>query len=390
MPTSPEFPPTSRPPALAPFAITIAHDYFTQLGGAERVAATLISRLRPDRVVTSVWEPRQTFALLADIAPETSFLQHFQWARRDPRPALPLLPLAWRLLRPVTEGIVLTSSTGWAHGIRTSGRARKVVYCHNPARWLYQREDYVEGLGVAARAALALLRPALLRWDRRAARSADLYIANSSVVAERIERVYGLRATIVHPPVAINPGAPQAPVAVPSDKFYLTVGRGRGYKNLDVLLEAFGRMPDRHLVVVGLQPRKDLPWNVTFTGRVSDAELRWLYRSATALVSVSHEDFGLTPLEANTFGTPALLLRAGGFLDSLEEGVSGRFIEEATPTGVVAALRSFPETWDRAAIKAHAAEFSIDAFMERITATLLELTVGLTAVQSSPATASAT
>src|SRR4051794_40415422 len=99
--TSPELPASARPPALAALPITVAHDYFTQLGGAERVAATLIARLRPHRVVTAVWEPRQTFALLADVAPETSFLQYFRWARRDPRPALPILPLAWRMVRPV-------------------------------------------------------------------------------------------------------------------------------------------------------------------------------------------------------------------------------------------------------------------------------------------------
>ena len=60
--------------------------------------------------------------------------------------------------------------------------------------------------------------------------------------------------------------------------------------------------------------------NVAFVGRTSDAELRWLYANASALVSASYEDFGLTPIEAAAFGTPAALLRWGGFLDSLDEG----------------------------------------------------------------------
>lgn len=367
-----QFPAASRPPALTGLPITVAHDYFTQLGGAERVAATLVERLRPQRVVTAVWEPSQTFEL-ADSAPETSFLQRFEWARRDPRPALPLLPMAWRLIRPVSEGVVISSSTGWSHGVRTTGRARKVVYCHNPARWLYQADDYLRGAGPAPRAVLRLLRPMLLRWDQRAAQSVDRYIANSTAVAARIKEVYGRRATVVHPPVSIDPTAPQSEVALPFGDFFLTVGRGRGYKNLDVLLEAFWNMPDKNLVIVGPRPREGWPPNVTFTGRVTDAQLRWLYSSATALISVSHEDFGLTPLEANTFGTPALVLRAGGFLDSLLEGVSGRFIEAETPEAVVRAVQSFPAEWDASVVRAHAAKFSVDAFIERITAVLLEL-----------------
>ena len=40
----------------------------------------------------------------------------------------------------VDEKIVLCSSSGWAHGIHTTGT--KLVYCHCPARWLYKRADY--------------------------------------------------------------------------------------------------------------------------------------------------------------------------------------------------------------------------------------------------------
>ncbi|MDH2443038.1 glycosyltransferase [Amnibacterium sp. CER49] len=346
--------------------LTIAHDYFTQRGGAERVAAALIDALLPDRVVTAVVTPEHTFPLPAGQV-ETTMLQQSELFRSDPRRALPLFPLAWSRVPPVTAGVVICSSSGWSHGIPVTGNARKIVYCHNPARWLYQPDDYFREQPKVLRATMRLLAPLLAHWDRAAAATADVYIANSSSVAERIRTVYGREAVVIHPPVTIDPAGERVPVAGQRPGYFLTVGRGRGYKNLDRLVAAFAELPAERLVVVGEPPRGvDLPSNVSVVHDVSDAELRWLYANARALLSVSHEDFGLTPLEANVFGTPALLVRAGGFLDSLDEGVSGRFLDDDTPAGIAAAVRAFPKRWDSAAIVAHAQDFSLEAFVGRL------------------------
>lgn len=347
--------------------VTVAHDYFTQRGGAERVAAVLIEAMQPIRVITAVHSPQSTFAIDTTARVETTFLQRVHRFRVDPRLALPAIPLAWWLVPRVEEGIVICSSSGWSHSIRTGRRAMKIVYCHNPARWLYQPEDYFKDHPAILRIAMMALRPLLLRWDRRAADSADVYVANSSTVAQRVQAAYGRKAQVIHPPISIDSTGEQSPVSVGFEDFFMTVGRGRGYKNVDLLLAAFARMPEMNLVVVGAPPR-DVPQppNVRFVSGVSDAELRWLYHHCRALVSVSHEDFGLTPLEANAMGSPALVLRAGGFLDSLAEGVSGRYIEHATEESVVAAVRDFPRDWDRPMIRDHAARFSLDTFVRRI------------------------
>ena len=104
---------------------------------------------------------------------------------------------------------------------------------------------------------------------------------------------------------------------------------------------------------------------MTRVGVVSDAQLLWLYANARGLVSVAQEDFGLTPLEANAFGTPVAVLRAGGFLDSTAEGMSGSFIEEPTADCVRDTLRTFPN-FSADLIRKHAATFSEDAFAGRL------------------------
>ena len=346
-------------------SVVVAHDYFTQRGGAERVASIIIELLKPTRVVTALYDKSQTFTLPQSQFISTSFLQRVSIFRKDPRRALILFPFAWSLISPVRASVVICSSSGWSHAIRTSANTRKIVYCHNPARWLYQPDDYFKEYSLLARSVVATIRPLLKSWDRRAANSADLYLANSRTVAQRIREIYGIEPIVLHPPVSLNHGGDMKVLDAVKPGYYLVVGRGRGYKNIDLLLSAFAMLPNERLLVVGSSV-SDAPSNITFLTHLSEAELRWTYANARALVSVSHEDFGLTPLEANKFGTPALVLRAGGFLDSLAEGVSGQYIDSADLSTIVGSIKHFPHEWDRDKIRAHADKFSKEAFAKRL------------------------
>lgn len=346
--------------------VVVAHDYLTQRGGAERVALALAEGFSARRVVTSAYAPAQTFDGFAAFDVTTSRHPMVRMLRRDPRRALPFLASAWTHMRPVQADVLICSSSGWAHALgRTPGTA-KIVYCHNPARWLYQRDDYTSGTGAGVRAALAALTPSLTRWDRRAAASADAYVANSTSVAARIRRVYGIDAHVVHPPVSVDVDGPRDAVPGLAPGYFLTVGRARGYKGTQTLVNAFAGMPHHRLVIVGTAPDPSHPTNVTALGRVTEAQLRWLYAGARALVSVSHEDFGLTPVEAGAFGTPALVLRAGGFLDTTTEGVSGAFIDGESVDAVRRAVHDFPDTWDADAVRASARRFAPAEFIRRI------------------------
>ncbi|GAA8849544.1 hypothetical protein DUHN55_30310 [Helicobacter pylori] len=95
---------------------------------------------------------------------------------------------------------------------------------------------------------------------------------------------------------------------------------------------------------------------------------------ARALVAASHEDFGLTPLEAGAFGRPTLALRAGGYLDTIADGVNGAFFDEPTADAIRAAVvADRGRTWDPAAIRAHVEAFSPKRFVERVRAAAARL-----------------
>ena len=289
--------------------------------------------------------------------------------RRHHRAALPLLAPSFSRLR-VSADVVICSSSGWAHGTQVEGK--KIVYCHTPARWLYQPDRYLRGRGRAMQAAAGVLRSPLKRWDKQAARSADVYLANSTIVAERIKSIYGIDAEIVPPPPALTPHGPAEAMDGVQPGYFLCVSRLLPYKNVDAVVDAFTDLPGERLVVVGSGPEEQrlrlrASEAVTFVGDVTDAQLRWLYTNCRALIAASHEDFGLTPLEAAGFGKPTAALRWGGFLDTIEEGHTGVYFDEPTALAVTGAVEHLliPE-WREEAIQHVAKLFSEEHFIERI------------------------
>lgn len=352
-------------------SLVVAHDYVTQRGGAERVALQILDGLRADRLITSVYNADTAFPGFAHHEVQTSVLQRVPLFRRDPRLAFPLLAPAWATIEPPCADVLLCSSSGWSHGLSRRRTTRKVVYCHNTPRWLWQPDDYTQGLGRAGRTVLRLMSPTLKSWDLRQAQTADQYVANSLVVRQRIRHVYGIDAPVVSPPVGLTVDGDIAPVAGLQPGYVLTIARSRGYKRVGAVIEALRRAPSRILVVVGGRSSQQdaAPPNVVFLGRVSDAQLRWLYANASALVSASKEDFGLTPIEANQFGTPAVTIKAGGFLETVEEGINGVYFEDLDSRSLLASLDE-AERLPRELVAASAARHQSDVFLRRLSAYL--------------------
>jgi glycosyltransferase involved in cell wall biosynthesis len=349
--------------------VVVVHDYLTQRGGAERVALAIMRAFPEATLVTSVYQPDTTFAEFREYDVRSTWLAKFPPARRDPRVALPLLAKAFSDYRLPAADIVICSSSGWAHGIRS--RVPKIVYCHNPPRWLHQTSEYAAKQPLPVRLALEVMRRRLTSWDKDAAGTATKYLANSTVVRDRIMQCYGLDAELLPPPVGIQTSGRRQPVPGVEPGFLLSISRARGYKNAGLLAEAVSRIPGEAMVMVGgLPARSDgQPWPSSMVGvrDISDEQLRWLYANCSGLVAVSNEDFGLTPLEANAFGKPVACLRAGGYLDSVAPGVSGVFIEQLSAAAIADGVRELRRTpFDTAQILRHAERYSESAFAGRL------------------------
>lgn len=356
--------------------VAVVHDYLTQRGGAERVARALLRTFPGAPLYTSLYDADLTFPEFREADVRTLPIDRVPLLRRHHRLALPVLAPSFSTLR-IDADVIICSSSGWAHGARTTGR--KIVYCHTPARWLYQPDRYLGERNRLPAAALSLLRRPLVRWDHAAAASADRYIANSHAVRDRVRDVYGRDADVVPPPFAVDPALPRRAPSGIEPGYVLCVSRLLPYKNVAPLVEAFAHLGTERLVVAGDGPdaarlRAGATANVRLLGIVGDEELRWLYANASLLAAPAYEDFGLTPLEAAAFGKPTVALRFGGYLDTVAEGRTGALFDEPDATSIAAAIRdALGRSWDPAEIRAHAAGFSEERFAERIRAIAAEV-----------------
>lgn len=359
--------------------IALAHDYVTQRGGAERVALSMARAFRGSPLHTTLYDPAGTFPEFSAVDVRAMKLNKWSVLRRHHRLALPFLADAVSHYR-IDADVLVASSSGWAHGIPTTGR--KVVYCHAPARWLYQADRYAGGTqaahGAHSRAvklATDMLGPRLRRWDQEAAHTADRYVVNSTIVQRAVAEVYGIEAEVLAPPPALlgRDGASQSVDNV-GKPFVLCVARLLPYKNVDLVIEAVARIPDIDLVVVGDGPERrklealaERVGGTTLAGRVSDAELRWLYENCTGLVAASFEDFGPSPLEAASFGKPTAALHDGGYLDTVVGGRTGVFFDRPAVDDISRAVDEMVRAdWHAGAISAHAERFSEERFAARL------------------------
>jgi glycosyltransferase involved in cell wall biosynthesis len=206
------------------------------------------------------------------------------------------------------------------------------------------------------------------KTDVMYAQEPDLYIANSSTVAQRIRQIYGKAAVTINYPIDTN----QFSFSADKENFYLVAARLLSYKRVDVIIEAFNRL-GWNLMVLGDGPeRKRLEAragkNITFLGHLNDLLRRLLLSKAQSIVVAALEDYGLVPIEANASGTPVIAYGAGGVLDTQVSGKTGLFFTEQTPESLVAALLQAQEIqWDYARIRDHAVNrFSEAVFFEQI------------------------
>ncbi len=333
-----EWPPsdTTRPPADRPCpSVAIVHDYLNQFGGAERVVLELARTWPGAPVYTSLYRKRSTFPEFAGQDIRVSPLNR---APVDAgfRSLAPLYPFAFRSFGTLGEDVVISSSSGWAHAVRTAAHSKHIVYCHTPARWLYRLDSYLSHR--LTRGALAPFGAPFRRWDRTAARRADVYVANCENVRRRIRATYGIEAEVIHPPVDCDRFRPR-----PRGERLLVISRLLPYKRVDLVIRAANRL-GLGLDVVGTGPcMRDLRSiagpDVEFHGRVPDDAMVGLLERCRALCVAAEEDFGIAPVEALAAGKPVVAYAAGGALETLEDGFTATFFDRQDDEALIDAIR---------------------------------------------------
>ena len=347
--------------------IALIHDYLNQYGGAEKVLEVMHAMFPSAPIYTSIYDDLAMPARYRTWDIRSSFMQKLPAWRKHFRKYFLIYPSAFEQFDLSGYDLVISSSSAYAKGIITAPGAKHLCYCHTPMRFAWRSADYVEreSIGGVFGKILPLFLTYVRLWDVQSAQRVDQFIANSQTVAARIKHFYHRDSVVLPPPVELQPFMQRDP-----DDFYLTGGRLVPYKRINLAVEACTRLKLPLIVFGDGRDRAELERiagsTVKFVGRVDDATLRDLYARCRAYVMTGEEDAGIQPVEAMGAGRPVIAYKAGGALDTIIEGTTGRFFAQQSVESLMSAIQaSQHDTYDAQAIRAHAEGFDRPIFEQK-------------------------
>jgi glycosyltransferase involved in cell wall biosynthesis len=357
--------------------LALVTGYYMLAGGMEVVDNVLATLFPNADVFTLFYDKTKLPKNLRGRPIRHSFLQPLA-TKQTYRLLMPLFPYAIEALDLRGYDLIISSDTCVAKGVICDQDSIHICYCHTPWRQLYDLYwKSLEIVPLLLRPAYALTCNRLRQWDFVAAQRVDHFIANSRYIQHRIRKCYGRDSTLIYPPVETANGY----LADHHGNYYLSVGRLTHTKRLDILIGACNRMGRRLLIAGEGREERRLKAvagrTIEFLGRVSDEELRELYAHCRAFLFSADEDFGIVPVEAQSFGRPVIAYAHGGALETVRvndpRGLpdTGVFFPDQTIESLIDGIRKFELTehmFDPVAIKRHSYTFDTRIFSDKVSA----------------------
>jgi UDP-N-acetylmuramyl pentapeptide phosphotransferase/UDP-N-acetylglucosamine-1-phosphate transferase/glycosyltransferase involved in cell wall biosynthesis len=353
--------------------IAIVHDFLYTYAGAERVLEQILA-VFPQADLFSLFDflPADNRQFIRNKPVKTSFIQKMPFARRKHRLYLPFMPLAIEQLDVSAYDLVISSSYLAAKGVITRPNQLHICYCHSPARFAWDMQGQYLSQTRLVRGVRSLVARSILHyirsWDVRSANGVDVFVTNSNFVGQRVQKIYRRQSSVVYPPVNTE----KFSVHAAKEDFYLTASRLVPYKRIDLIVDAFNRMPEKKLIIVGDGPEMEklkakAGPNVRLLGQQPAERLRRYLQLARGFIFAAEEDFGIAPVEAQACGTPVLAYGRGGVLESVIAGQTGLFFMEQTAQSIIDAIAAFEKVeWNARAIRRHSENFSTARFRQQL------------------------
>jgi len=326
--------------------VALIHDFLNVLGGAERVLKSL-SKIYPEAPIYTLFVNRKNIGdFLSDKKIVTSSLQkkaEFLGFRN--KYLLPFLAKAVEEFDFKDYDVVISSQSAWTKGIITKPETIHISYCHTPTRFLWTESSQYLNQHHLDPIRRYFVKKMLYRariWDMLASDRVDYYLANSKITQKRIKKYYRQDSKVIYPPVNIEKFSP----SLNKKDYFLIVSRLSPYKQIDLAVKAFNQLGLPLIIVGEGEQKKELQQmaksNIKITGYLSDKEMVKYYQEARALIFPTFdEDFGLTPVEAQSCGTGVIAAGRGGSTETIIEGKTGEFFRKATPKSLIKAVERF-------------------------------------------------
>lgn len=350
--------------------LALVHDHLIQMGGAEKVLQSLCELWPQAPIYTLLFDAKKIGQYFDKSRITTSYLQEIPGALRYYKWLLPFMPQATENHNLSGYDIIVSSSSAFSKGVIIQPHSLHICYCHTPTRYLWSdTHSYVRELryGWIIKKILPSILTRLRMWDYVAAQRVDCFVANSKNVQNRIKKYYKQDSTIIHPPVETEKYYSSDTI----ERYYLTGGRLVAYKKFDITIKAFNRLGIQ-LKIFGEGPelfrlRQYAKKNIEFLGYINQGELATIYSKCIAFIHPQEEDFGITAIEAMASGRPVIAYKAGGALETIEDGTTGVFIDEQSWEALADMVVRFkPENFNPHEIKQHADKYSVKQFKSKI------------------------
>lgn len=327
--------------------VAIIQEWLVTIGGSDKVVKA-IADVFPDADIYTLVAKKEVCDELGINwnKVHTSFIQKMPLATKKHRAYLPLFPFAIEQFDLRGYDVIISSSHCVAKGVLTKADQLHICYCHSPIRYVWDMyNEYLEEANLTKGLKGWLVRYLLHRirkWDMLSSFRVDYYISNSDYVGQRIKETYRRESTTIHPNIDIT----NFEYCGQKENFYLASSRLVSYKKIDIIIEAFNRMPEKKLVVIGGGPnlkkyQEMAKENITVMGYQPFNILKEKMQKAKAFIFAADEDFGMIPIEAEACGTPVIAYGHGGSLETVCEGKTGLFFPEQTPESIIKAITDF-------------------------------------------------
>ena len=351
--------------------IAVVHDWLVTDGGAEKVLSAILE-IYPHAEIFSLVDflnDEDRYSILKNRHVTTSFLQNMPFAKKHFRNYLPLFPRAIESFDLSSYDLVISSSWAVAKGVKTNKNQLHISYCYTPIRYAWDLYDeYTQNLKQPKKMIVQKTLQYIKKWDIQTLDRVDYFIADSKFVQERIKKTYNREAVVIYPPVDVD----NFKLQEQKEDFYLSASRLVPYKKTKLIVEAFNKMPNKRLVVIGdgeeYQSIKTIAkQNIEVLGyRDKKIMIEYMQR-AKAFVYGAIEDFGIIVIEAQACGTPVIALNYGGTKETVKDKFNGLHFKSQELDEIIKSVNNFEKLeFNAKNISKSAQSYSIPRFKQEI------------------------
>lgn len=345
--------------------VAIIHDWLTGMGGAEKVIIEL-HKMYPDApIYTSVVDYERLDPIFKKMDIRTTFIQKLPYSKKKYNRYLPLFPLAFEALDLHEYDLIISSTTSiGVKGVLRDSTSVHVCYCNTPPRYAWDfYHEYLSKSRKIPKLFIPILMHYLRQYDQSSSNRVDHFIANSSIVKERINKIYRRDAEVIFPPVDTD----RFTISKEDEGFYLVVSRLVQYKRIDLAIHACNLLKQR-LIIIGdgeeMYKLKGISGStIEFLGFQTDNVVIENMQKCKAFIFPGYEDFGITPVEVQACGKPVIAYDMGGSRDTIINNKTGVLFNEQTVNSLINAIQKLDEIdFDSKEIRKHAEKFNTKHF----------------------------